>query len=156
MEKDEASRQARRVEHEANMFRDIFLEALEHEKERILQERKTSREEQIGKMATLRTQEMEDKHTDHFKFLEIKYRKDLMKRTMESKAREQVRPCRCAVAPVGRQGTLLTSECAVERRRCRGSWRKRPKGPWPPSGSRSGLGSMPRRRRHISGTWTPS
>jgi len=104
MEGAEASRKARQVEHEAGIFRDIFLEAVDREKERILELRKEERERHLGENASVsqKNSAAERKFMSHFRLLEEQYSskqalrrreekgRDLMQRELEREAKQML------------------------------------------------------------------
>jgi len=104
MEGAEASRKARQVEHEAGIFRDIFLEAVDREKERILELRKEERERHLGENASVsqKNTAAERKFMNHFRLLEEQYAsrqalrrqeekgRDLMQRELEREAKQML------------------------------------------------------------------
>ena len=90
MEGAEAARKARQVEHEATIFRNIFLEAVDREKERILDLRKEERQRHLGENASVahKNSAAERKFMNHFRLLEEQYAQKQALRRQEERGRD--------------------------------------------------------------------
>ena len=90
MEGAEAARKARQVEHEAAIFRNIFLEAVDREKERILDLRKDERQRHLGENASVaqKNSAAERKFMNHFRLLEEQYAQKQALRRQEERGRD--------------------------------------------------------------------